>query len=113
MNHRNALRSPRTLTAPFRSHVTLWRRYKNRIGSWPILSMATYALRYILLLLAVGAIILYGNLIHGWTRHQIGFAFAVILGPVLYAWFIIERIAWNQDLRKAGILSEMDLWNPD
>ena len=113
MNHRNALRSPRMLTAPVRSHVALWRRYKDRTGSWPILSMATYALRFILLLVGMGAIIWYGDLIHGWGRHRVGFAIAVILGPVLYVWFIIERMAWKQDLRKAGTLSEMDLWNPD
>lgn len=110
MNYWDRLRPPRKFIS---AHPTIWRRFKDQTGSWPVLSITTYALRFILLLAGMGAIIWYGDVIRGWTRHQVGLAFALILAPVLYVWFIIERIAWNHDLRKAGVSSERDVWETD
>jgi ABC-type uncharacterized transport system permease subunit len=90
----------------FHAHAAVWRRLKNQTGSWPVLSIATYALRFILLLARMVTIVWCGDVIHGWTRHQVGLAFAIILAPVVFIWFIIERMAWNHDLRKAGVSSE-------
>jgi hypothetical protein len=101
MNYGDGARPPRT----FRSHG-VWRRFKNQTGGWPVLSITTYVFRFILLVGGMGAIVWYGNVIHGWTRHDVGLAFALTLAPVLYIWFIIERVAWNHDLRKAGVSSE-------
>jgi ABC-type uncharacterized transport system permease subunit len=99
MNYWDGARPPRT----FSSHAAVWRRFKNQTGGWPVLSIATYALRFILLLAGMVTIVWYGDVIHGWTRQQVGLAFALVLAPVVFIWFIIERMAWNHDLRKAGV----------
>jgi hypothetical protein len=102
MNYWDGARPLRT----FRSHAAVWRRFRAQTGGWPVLSILVYAFRFIVLLAGMGAIIWYGDVIHGWTRHQVGFAFVLILAPLLYAWSIIERMAWNNDLRKTGISPE-------
>ena len=99
MNYWDGARPART----FRSHAAVWRRLKNHTGGWPVLSIATYALRFILLLAGLVTIVWYGDVIHGWTRHQTGLALALTLAPIVFICLVIERMAWNHDLRKAGV----------
>lgn len=113
MNYLDGLRAPRSFISDVRSHAALWRRFNDKTGTWPILSITTYAVRFILLITGMVAIVWYGNVMHGWTRHQGGLALVLIVAPVLFAWFIIERMAWNHDLHKAGVSSEKDVWSTD
>jgi hypothetical protein len=113
MKYLDRIRPPRRSIPGVRSHIEVWRRFKNATGTWPIISITTYALRFILLVAGMAVIIWYGDVIHGWTRHQVGLALAALLAPVIYVWFIVERTAWNHDLRKAGLSSEQNVWSTD
>jgi hypothetical protein len=48
---------------------------------------------------------------HDLTKGQGSLICLAILVPVLFAWFIVERAAWNRDLRLKGISSGREFWS--
>jgi len=49
----------------------------------------------------------------GWTEgHHYLISLAVML-PIVFLWFLVERIAWNHDLRRKGIASNSEIWGID
>jgi hypothetical protein len=63
------------------------------------------------MLIGIVAIIWYGNARHDWTRTQAELATLLILVPFWLLWRFIERIAWNRNLRQAGISSSENVWD--
>jgi hypothetical protein len=92
-----------------REHVTNWRRFRRLTGAWPILSIATYLLRFVIIVATVIAALWYGVARHAWTRDQY-FLSCLVLIPILFCWFRVERMAWNRELRERGIASPTDVW---
>src|SRR5581483_380145 len=87
-----------------RSHAATWQQFNRRTGSWPMLSIVTYCLRWTLMLTGVVVTIWYGNAKHDWTRTQGELAIVLIYVPFWFLWRLVERIAWNRNLRAAGRL---------
>jgi hypothetical protein len=112
MTYWDGVRAPRSFIPDVRSHLALWRRFNEQAGTWPILSIATYVLRPMVLAAEIIVLVWYSKN-HGWRRSQNGVAVLLILFPILLIWFIIERIAWNHDLRRNGLSSENDVWAID
>ena len=61
----------------------------------------------------VVAALWYGVALHGWSKDQY---FLIGLGaviPIMFLWYLVERAAWNHDLRRKGIASSSDVWGVD
>jgi hypothetical protein len=113
MTYWDGQRRARTFVPDVRSHLAMWRRFREKTGVWPLLSITTYLLRFILMGAGVVAIVWYGNANHGWTRGQGALAALLLMVPILFLWFIVERVAWNHDLCETGVSSEKDVWGTD
>jgi hypothetical protein len=96
------------LIPDIRKHVTNWRQFRRLTGAWPILSIATYLLRFVIITAGVVAILWYGVARHGWTKDQ--YFLLSFLVVIIFCWFRVERMAWNRELRERGIASPNDVW---
>ena len=99
----------RSLGADVRSHFINWRRFKTATKCWPIISITTYLGRFFLIIGSVVVAIWYSGT-HDLTKGQDFLVFLFVLVPAVLAWFFVEHIAWNYDLRKTGISSSRDIW---
>ncbi|MFZ0300043.1 MAG: hypothetical protein WAM13_16945 [Candidatus Sulfotelmatobacter sp.] len=99
----------RTLISDVRTHSENWRRFKRATGAWPAISIATYIMRFLLI---VGGVVLgiWYQVRHDLTKGQGFLIYLAVLLPVVFIWFIVEHIAWNHDLRRKGISSRPDIW---
>src|SRR5579872_1060486 len=105
MDYRDPTYSARTLFSGVRVHAENWRRFHKAAGTWPVISIATYLLRFLLIVTAVVLGIWY-QVHRDLTKGQgLLFYLAVVL-PVIFIWFIVEQLAWNHDLRQKGISSD-------
>jgi hypothetical protein len=102
-----------TLIPDIRAHVANWRQFRRATGIWPVLSVATFLTRFLIMIAGVVAALWYGVARHGWTRGQYYLTSFAVLIPTLFFWFILERIAWNHDLRSKGVASDSDIWGVD
>jgi hypothetical protein len=103
--------SPKPVLIPdIRAHVTNWRRFRKLTGAWPVLSVGTYLLRFVIIVAGVVAALWYGVARHGWTNDQYVLLSFLVLIPILFCWFRVERMAWNRELREKGIASPRDVW---
>jgi len=99
-----------TLIPDIRVHVANWAQFKKAANTWPILSIVTYVTRFIIMVGGVIAGVVY-SIRHDLTKGQ-GFLVCLAgLLPVVFGWFILERIAWNHDLRQKGISSDREVWS--
>lgn len=48
------------------------------------------------------AAIWYGVALHDWTKGEYFLVSLGVLFPILVVWFLVERLAWNHDLRRKG-----------
>lgn len=100
-----------TLIPDIRSHLAVWRRFQQETRVLPVLSIATYFLRFVLMAAGVVGVLWYGVANHGWSKGQGLLAALLVLVPALIGWLIVERSAWNYDLRRHGLSSEEDRWD--
>lgn len=107
---RYVTRSP-TIIPDIRTHVANWQRFKKETGRWPLLSIAMYVLRFVLIMAAVVVALSYGVVGHNWTRDRYYLTLFTFGMPLLFVWFILERKAWNRDLRREGLASENEVWS--
>ncbi len=95
-----------------RGHFAIWRSFEKKTGAWPIASIGTFLLRFVLAVAGMITILRY-SLKHGWTRNQDALAITFLLMPILLLWFVVERLAWNRDLRGKGLSTHTDWWDVD
>jgi hypothetical protein len=57
-----------TLIPDIRSHVATWRRFQQETRVLPVLSIATYFLRFVLMAAGVVGVLWYGVANHGWSK---------------------------------------------
>jgi hypothetical protein len=96
-----------------RAHVANWRQFRRATSTWPILSIGTFHMRFFLMIASVVGALWYGVARHGWTKNQYFLTSFAVLIPILFLWFIVERVAWNHELRRKGIASDSDVWGVD
>jgi hypothetical protein len=99
-----------TLIPDVRAHVGNWRRFEKATGVWPVLSIAAYATRYFLMIVGVSCAVWYAER-RNLTKGQGLLVCLAALVPVLFGLFILERVAWNHELRQKGISSDRDVWS--
>jgi membrane protein YdbS with pleckstrin-like domain len=98
-----------TLIPDVRAHVSNWRQFKKVTNTWPVLSIATFLIRFLIMIAGVIVALWYSEH-HDWSRDGT-FLICLAVGiPVIFLWFLLERVAWNHDLRQKGIASESDVW---
>ena len=102
-----------TVIPDIRAHIANWDRYHRATGIWPALSIITFLMRFILLIGTIIFAIWYGVAGHSWTKDDYWlFALGVAL-PLIFLWYLVERTAWNYDLRKRQLASNSDIWGLD
>jgi hypothetical protein len=109
MDYRDPTYSARTLFSDIRVHVDNWRRFHKAARTWPVISIATYVLRFLLI---VGCVVLgiWYQVRHDLTKGQSLLIYLAVLLPVIFIWFIVEQLAWNRDLLQKGLSSDRDTW---
>jgi hypothetical protein len=62
--------------------------------------------------LIVGGVVLgiWYQVHHDLTKGQGLLLYLAVLLPVMFIWFVVERFAWNHELRQKGISSNRDTW---
>jgi hypothetical protein len=91
-----------TIISDIRAHVANWRQFKKATTEWTILSISTFLMRFVIVVAGIVTALWYGVARHGWGRDQY---FLISLGaliPIMFLWFLVERAAWNHDLRTGG-----------
>jgi uncharacterized membrane protein len=53
----------------------------------------------------------YGVARENWTKDEYLLISLAVIIPVLFTWFLLERLAWNYDLHRKGISSNSDVWS--
>jgi hypothetical protein len=100
-----------TLIPDVRAHLANWRRFQKATKTWPVLSIATFLLRFVIIVAAVIALLWYGDR-QAWTKNEYLLTSFGLL-PIALLWFLLERVAWNHDLRRKGIASNSEVWGID
>lgn len=102
-----------TVIPDIRAHAANWQQFRRLTGTWPILSIFTFLIRFVLITAIATFCVWYGLARHGWTGNQY-YLMAIGIGiPLTGLWFIAERCAWNHDLRRKGLTSNSDVWGVD
>jgi len=101
-----------TLIPDIRAHLANWRQFRKVTSVWPFLAMSTFFMRFVIMIAAMAATLWYGVVHRDWTKGEYLASFALLI-PILILWFLIERLAWNHDLRRMGIASNSDVWGVD
>jgi hypothetical protein len=102
-----------TVIPDIRAHFANWQHFRWLTGTWPILSIFTFLMRFFLITGVATFCVWYGLARHGWTGNQY-YLIAIGIGiPLMVLWFIAERWAWNHDLRSKGLTSNSDVWGID
>ena len=101
-----------TLIPDIRAHLANWRQFRRATRGWPILSMITFLLRFVIMISGVVATLWYGVARHDWTKDEDEYFLIplAVLIPILILWYLVERIAWNRDLRRKGIAKNSEIW---
>jgi membrane protein YdbS with pleckstrin-like domain len=98
------------LVPDVRAHLANWRQFYKATKTWPVLSIIAFLLRFVILIAAVIASLFYGFVREDWSRDKTFLIFLGILIPALILWYLVERAAWNHDLRRKAIASNSDVW---
>ena len=67
-------------------------------------------MRFVLVIAGVAAAIFYGVMRRGWTSNEYYLISIGVMLPILLLWYLVERAAWNRDLRTRGLASNSDIW---
>jgi hypothetical protein len=98
-----------TLVPDIRAHIRNWVQFKKTANAWPILSITTYVMRYTILVSGV-IFVLWYTVRRDLTKGQGFLILLAVVLPVLFMWFMVERAAWNRDLRRKGISRDPEIW---
>lgn len=99
-----------TVIPDIRIHLENWREFNKVTRSWPVLSIAAYAMRFVIM---IGGVVfaLWYAIHHDLTKGQGALIGLVVSLPALFGWFLVERAAWNHNLRQRGISSPQEIWS--
>ena len=95
--------NPRNTAQTFPKRSLVFAEYKRRTGAWPVLSMALYFGRFVLMLAGVSFLFWYGRS-HAESQVRTTIYFLLATLPVALAWSVTESVAWNRDLRRQGLI---------
>jgi hypothetical protein len=111
VSYRDGLPSPyRPIIIPdIRVHIENWRHFKEVTQTWPMLSIVAYVVNFVAVIGGFGLMALYGSH-HVGSRSFWWWPLALIAFPFMWRRFV-ERIAWNYELRQAGISSNHEVWD--
>jgi len=96
--------NPQKSATTYPQRTTAFAEYRRRTGEWPVLSIALYAGRLLLMLAGISFLFWYGR-IHSTTFTRTTLYFLLATLPVALGWSVAESLAWNHDLRRKGLLS--------
>jgi hypothetical protein len=103
MTARRKANSQKSATT-YPQRTTAFAEYRRRTGEWPVLSIALYVGRMLLMLAGISFLFWYGRShSDAFTRTTLYFVLATL--PVALGWSVGESLAWNHDLRRKGLLS--------
>jgi hypothetical protein len=86
------------------SQNAAFKEYKQRTGEWPVLSIAVYAARFILMFAAISFIFWYGQA-HAESNKKVAIGFLLLALPGIFLWTALETVVWNYDLRRKQLTS--------
>ena len=92
-----------------RAYRANWRLFHKATGMWPLLSIANFIFRYVIVIIALITFLKYAM-----ARHELKSLFLhrfVVLILVASAWFLVERVAWSYDLRSKKIAPNSEIWS--
>lgn len=101
--------NPPVIRPSIRAHTATWRKYYRHTGTWPVLSVAIYALRFVLVLVGVGICVWYSET-RAWTKPRIVGA-ALVACVLIYLWLKFEVFIWNRELRTKNLSGATDMWD--
>src|ERR1700746_1191284 len=102
-----------TFIPNIRRHMLVWRQFRKASGNWPIFSIITFVMRFVILILGAILCAAYADK-HRWTRGQGSLvSIAVLLAAFIFWYLLVELNIWNFDLRRAGLGSSRDTWDVD
>lgn len=93
------------------SRNAVFREYKRRTGNWPVLSMAAYFGRFVLMLAAISFLFWYGRL-HPANVNRITIYFFAAFLAGIFIWNVLESLAWNYDLRRKKLTEPGSFLSP-
>lgn len=89
---------------PQASPTAVFSEYKRRTGAWPMLSMAAYYGRYLLMFGGLSWLFWFGRSHPEEMRRVTLYFFGAFL-IIIFLWNLIESLAWNYDLRRNRLAS--------
>lgn len=98
-----------SLIPRLRAYRANWRLFHKATGTWPVLSIGVFTFRCGIVIIALITFLKYATARHG--LKSLFFRRFVILILIASAWFLVERVAWNYDLRRKGIAPNSDIWS--
>jgi hypothetical protein len=78
---------------------------------WPELSIATFVFRYVIVFIALVTFLKSATARHG-LKILFFYRFVVLI-LVASAWFLVERVAWDYDLRSNNLAPNSDIWSDE
>lgn len=105
-------RKGETPIAEARSHFAKWEQFKQCAEVWPKLSIATYFVRFVILIGGIISAVRYAAW-HNLTKDQGLIYLLAVLVPFVIIWLFVERAVWNYELREHGISSDAEVWDTD
>jgi len=66
-------------------------------------------MRFVIIVSCVIAVLWYG-VYHDWDKNHIFLVYFAIVIPVIFLWYLLERMAWNHDLRRKRISTDSEVW---
>ena len=76
-------------------------------------AILTFLMRFVIIIASVITSLWYGVVRHGWTKNEYFLISLAVLIPIILLWFLVERAAWNHDLRSKDITSNSEIWGVD
>jgi hypothetical protein len=86
------------------SQNAAFKEYRQRTGAWPVLSIAVYAARFVLMFAAISFVFWYGQL-HAESNKKVAIGFLLLALPGIFLWTALETFVWNYDLRRKQLTS--------
>ena len=95
---------PRRTVVDVRTRSAAFREFKSLTGGWPVLSIAFYAGRYVLMAVLMSVLLWYGRQ-HSENVNRVTLYALIGFLPVIFVWNILETLVWNRELRRRNLIS--------
>lgn len=88
-----------------RKRRVAFHHYKCITGIWPLLTVACYVGRFLLLLGLIAFLVWYGGQ-HSASPNRVTLYALIGFVPVIFVWNVLETLAWNFELRRKGLIGQ-------